>query len=91
MEEKRKKEREISTVNHTYLSKQDIFKLFIQNYYKNEMQRNIMINENFKLSMKQIFGLQFEDLTEHVSSNKKLSAAFNVIDYANALISVSLL
>ena len=55
MRERRMEESKYSSVNQTYLSKQDIFRLFVQNYYNNEIQRGLMIDENFKLTLKQYF------------------------------------
>ena len=61
MRERRREERKYSSVNRTYLSKQDIFRLFVQHYYNNELQRGLMIDENFKLTMKQYFDWDIEN------------------------------
>ena len=80
----------ISSVNHTYLSKQDIFRSFVQHYYRNEIQRVMIIDEEFKLNLKKLFG--YEDLkNKDLNIEKKLANIFEFLNFVNAMISWKML
>jgi len=89
MQARREQQRHLSTVNHTYLSKQDIFELFVLYYYRNELERVLTIDEEFSKTMKEMFSFESQHIRE--PNNQQLNNLTNYLDFANALLSCKML
>ena len=51
----RKRDAESSSVNHTFLLKQSIFEQFVHQYYKNELFRKFVIDQDFVAKLNSLF------------------------------------
>jgi len=72
-------------VNHIYLSRQDIFKIFVEYYYNNEIKR-LQFDQEYAEIFRENFGMEVEGNDNDFYKEDKVQEVFEFVDRINYML-----